>query len=408
MLNRKDEILDTAATMFASAGFRTSLKEIADACGILPGSLYHHFESKEAIVVELVERYQVDLDAIATQPRAGSFDERLRALAEAIADCAVRHRAALLMTMYEPPTSASYDLIRVTSQSSGAIEKAMRETLEMGVDAGAIKPRVDLGVFVDRLCKVLLHISLGVFNNVRGGDEIPAIRLRALVDGIAPQTPSDKVLNSSAPFRAAEEAIAGWAAADDEDARLPVLRAAGRSEFGKRGYEATTMRDIAKAAGMSVGSVYRLVGSKDELLDSIMESFEAHANAGWISIVKAEGSVIEKLDALMWLDINLVVRFRDEYMIRLAWLRESPPSSTNLGTSFGARLDDLKSLLAAGTRSGELRVEGPSADIRAWAIFELLWFPAELVAALGLRPSHALARNTLLRGGAPSTNRRGR
>jgi Bacterial regulatory proteins, tetR family len=40
---RKTEILETAATLFASSGLRTSLKEIADACGILPGSLYHHF-----------------------------------------------------------------------------------------------------------------------------------------------------------------------------------------------------------------------------------------------------------------------------------------------------------------------------------------------------------------------------
>jgi len=29
------------------------------------GSLYHHFESKEALIVELVERYQADLDAVA-------------------------------------------------------------------------------------------------------------------------------------------------------------------------------------------------------------------------------------------------------------------------------------------------------------------------------------------------------
>ncbi len=51
---RRAEILETAATLFASSGLRTTLKDIADACGILPGSLYHHFDSKEAIVIELV------------------------------------------------------------------------------------------------------------------------------------------------------------------------------------------------------------------------------------------------------------------------------------------------------------------------------------------------------------------
>ena len=39
---RRTEILQTAASLIASSGLRTSLQEIADAAGILPGSLYHH------------------------------------------------------------------------------------------------------------------------------------------------------------------------------------------------------------------------------------------------------------------------------------------------------------------------------------------------------------------------------
>ena len=49
---RRTEILQTAALLIATSGLRTSLQEIADAAGILPGSLYHHFESKEALLVE--------------------------------------------------------------------------------------------------------------------------------------------------------------------------------------------------------------------------------------------------------------------------------------------------------------------------------------------------------------------
>lgn len=390
--DRKNEILDTAAAMFASNGYRTSLKEIGDACGILPGSLYHHFESKDALVAELIERYYADLDVIAATERSGTFDERLEALAVAIADCAIRHRAALLLTLYEP-----------ASASAASVRRAMRETLEFGAKSKAIKLRVDASVFADRLCQVLLHISLGVFNDMRGGNEIPAIRLRALVDGIAANVPTDRTLDQSSAYAAAKETIASWAAVEEpEDERLPWLRNTARMEFAKRGYEATTVRDIAKAAGLSVGTVYRLVGSKDELLDSIMRSFESSAEAGWVKVLNAEGSVIEKLDALMWLNINLVDRFRDEYNIQLAWIRESPPETSNLGQSFAERLNDLKKLIATGTRDGDLVVAGPNADIRAWSVFELLWFPEELVDALGLRPSHLLARDTLLRGGASS------
>ena len=65
--SRRTEILQTAASLIATSGLRTSLQEIADAAGILPGSLYHHFESKEAILVELLRRYHADLERIAAQ-----------------------------------------------------------------------------------------------------------------------------------------------------------------------------------------------------------------------------------------------------------------------------------------------------------------------------------------------------
>jgi AcrR family transcriptional regulator len=159
---------------------------------------------------------------------------------------------------------------------------------------------------------------------------------------------------------------------------------------------------------MSVGSVYRLTGSKDELLDSIMRSFTGIARSGWSSVLRADGSIVEKLDALMWVNINAVDRFSDEYNIQLAWIRESPPNTTNLGSSFSARLGDLKSLLAQGIRAGELRVEGPSSDIRAWSLFELLWMPENIVRELGPRGALALARDTTLRGAGvrPPTKRR--
>ena len=42
------ELLELAASMFAERGLRaTTVRDIADAAGILSGSLYHHFDSKE-------------------------------------------------------------------------------------------------------------------------------------------------------------------------------------------------------------------------------------------------------------------------------------------------------------------------------------------------------------------------
>ena len=60
--DRRELILSTAAEMFARKGLRaTTVRGIADAVGMLSGSLYHHFPSKDAIVDEVLTRY---LDAI--------------------------------------------------------------------------------------------------------------------------------------------------------------------------------------------------------------------------------------------------------------------------------------------------------------------------------------------------------
>ena len=51
-------MLGLAASMFAERGLRaTTVRDIADGAGILSGSLYHHFSSKEEMVDELLHDF---------------------------------------------------------------------------------------------------------------------------------------------------------------------------------------------------------------------------------------------------------------------------------------------------------------------------------------------------------------
>ena len=93
---RREELLDLAAAMFAQRGLRaTTVRDIADAAGILSGSLYHHFSSKEEMVDEvlrsfldwLFDRYQHIID---TEPNPLA---RLEGLFMASFD-AIEHRHA--------------------------------------------------------------------------------------------------------------------------------------------------------------------------------------------------------------------------------------------------------------------------------------------------------------------------
>jgi AcrR family transcriptional regulator len=63
-MTRRDELLRIAGRLFAQRGFKnTTVRDIADAAGIQSGSLYHHFDSKETMVDELLSTFQVALFA---------------------------------------------------------------------------------------------------------------------------------------------------------------------------------------------------------------------------------------------------------------------------------------------------------------------------------------------------------
>jgi AcrR family transcriptional regulator len=60
--DRRGELLSLAARLFAERGLRaTTVRDIADAAGILSGSLYHHFDSKESMVDEILRDFLDDL-----------------------------------------------------------------------------------------------------------------------------------------------------------------------------------------------------------------------------------------------------------------------------------------------------------------------------------------------------------
>jgi len=56
---RREQILDAAAQLFASKGFeKTSVDEIARTAGLSKGAIYWYFPSKESVLIALAENYQ--------------------------------------------------------------------------------------------------------------------------------------------------------------------------------------------------------------------------------------------------------------------------------------------------------------------------------------------------------------
>jgi AcrR family transcriptional regulator len=402
---RRTEILQTANSVIATSGLRSSLQQIADAAGILAGSLYHHFESKEAILVELIRRYHADLDRIGEialerldEPDPRPASEQIMALGCAIARCAVEHRAALQMSFYEGP-STDPELVELAKRPPSKIQAAMLQALRAGRWSGYIRSDVDLPTLADRVCQSMLHVGLDVIRHKASTDDVATLMCRIVLEGLAADVPPDTDLDKSNAFVAAEDVIRNWVdTEDDNDLKAAHVRAVARAEFGRRGYEMTTIRDIASAAGLGTGTVYRVIGSKDELLMSIMLEFGRKVGGAWRDIVRTDSTTVEKLDALSWLNINALDQFPDEFRIQLAWLRHTPPDTANPAWSFTTRIRQMKALLSEGIRAGEIHINSPTADMLTRCIIGEQWIPENILQEIGTRNALILARDTILRG----------
>lgn len=54
--SKRDDLVEQATVLFGARGYaRTSIRDIATAVGMLPGSVYYHFESKEALLAAVYE-----------------------------------------------------------------------------------------------------------------------------------------------------------------------------------------------------------------------------------------------------------------------------------------------------------------------------------------------------------------
>jgi AcrR family transcriptional regulator len=82
---RYDEILDIAARVFADKGYEaTSMQDIADAVGLLKGSLYYYITSKEDLLFGVVQHVHERFMTVAgtTAKQQGDASERLRTFLE--------------------------------------------------------------------------------------------------------------------------------------------------------------------------------------------------------------------------------------------------------------------------------------------------------------------------------------
>lgn len=147
--DRRGQLLAIAAGLFATRGYaQTTVRDIADEAGILSGSLYHHFSSKEAMLDEILREFMGTLHA------RFSEIEGQGASPEEILDELVQHSFA---TIHESPHAValyqneSGTLSRLpgfeyVDETSRKIEKIWIRVLKGGQKSGVFRGDLDISL----------------------------------------------------------------------------------------------------------------------------------------------------------------------------------------------------------------------------------------------------------------------
>src|SRR5271169_4022971 len=110
------------------------------------------------------------------------------------------------------------------------------------------------------------------------------------------------------------------------DSRQEILRTAARL-FQQRGYDATSMNDVAAALKLSKGGLYHHFQSKDEILFEIMNHAMELTQERVIAPVRAIGDPVARLRALIRLPLEVVLSPRDrEITVMLHENHPLPPA----------------------------------------------------------------------------------
>jgi len=154
----RDFVLRTTARLFREQGYdRTTVKEIAEACNMLPGSLHYRYQSKEDILVDLMRLGLEQASLAVSQAVAGVTEpaEQLRRGINAHLQILVSGSDMVYVLLFEWRSlrgSARREMIKLRDR----YESLWAAMLKLLAEQGVIRKDMDL--------ELLCLIGLGALN----------------------------------------------------------------------------------------------------------------------------------------------------------------------------------------------------------------------------------------------------
>jgi AcrR family transcriptional regulator len=158
--------------------------------------------------------------------------------------------------------------------------------------------------------------------------------------------------------------------------RAQILDAAAQL-FRRQGYSETTLRQIAKAAGMQAGSIYYHFGSKDEIVDEVLATGMKDIYKlveTTVTSLGEEATYRERIERGMIAHLDLLLTKGDYFSSNIRLYGQIPealrPKHLHLRQRYGKLWDRI---LRAAQEAGEIRSDIKIVPLRMFILGALNW-----------------------------------
>ncbi|MBG0830278.1 TetR/AcrR family transcriptional regulator [Planomonospora sp. ID67723] len=185
---RRAELLAAAAEVFASRGYSaTTVREVADAAGMLGGSLYYHFDSKESMVDEILATFLTDMWAAYDRVLGSGLGARetFQALVAESFRMIDAYRPAVVIYQNESKHLAENPRFAYLADSQRRFREMWLSVLDRGVLDGVFRADLDTGL-IYRFIRDTVWVAASWYrgDGPLGADEIARQYIVMVLEGI--------------------------------------------------------------------------------------------------------------------------------------------------------------------------------------------------------------------------------
>jgi len=380
---RQMEICLTSAHTFVERGFdATTVNDIAAAVGITKAGLYHYISSKESLLFDIITLGLDSIDEEVVGPTRDIADPEARFL-----DIVLRH--ALLATCNDGAVTLLIDEVHALPQAQRKkvnqrrrkyfeyVRATLRELESIG-RLQNIDPTVAafsvIGAIVwspqwfrpgGRLSseevaeEMVQFISAGVLRSVSARRKVP----------VAARKRQPEVLAAQSGRR-----LDGRAFPQMHPRRVQICMAAARI-FVERGYEATTVGEVASAVGVTKAGLYHYIRSKDALLLEIVTLGMDWLDEDVVKVARAIPGTAPRLRETISRHARLTAANEPWITALLDEMHGlSPDDRRRIEERKRAYFDFMRSMIRELQAAG--RVRGVDATVATYAVFGMIiWIP---------------------------------